>query len=57
MNIKEIRVKALLTQEEFAEEIGVSISAVRKWEIGERCPSLKQQRKLLEFCKKRKIKL
>jgi putative transcriptional regulator len=34
-----LRVKAGLTQSEFARVIGASLGTVRKWELGERSPS------------------
>lgn len=52
MDTKKIRTQALLTQSEFAKEIGVSLSCVSKWERGEFKPSFAQQRKILEFVKK-----
>ena len=57
MNIKEIREKAYLTQERFAEVLGVHISTVRSWEQGLRMPSLTQKGKIVQFCKKRKISI
>lgn len=55
MDTRKIRLTALLTQEEFAKKIGVSASTVAKWERGVFKPSLKQQRKIIEFCKKSEI--
>ena len=52
MNIKEIRLKAFMTQDDFAKQIGVSISAVRTWEQGVSNPSLKAQKKIVDCCKK-----
>lgn len=57
METKNIRLKALLTQDEFAKELGISVSAVRNWESGKFQPSLKQQRKILEFAKKHNIEI
>jgi DNA-binding transcriptional regulator YiaG len=57
METKNIRLKALLTQEEFAEELSISVSAVRNWESGKFQPSLKQQRKILEFAKRNNIEI
>ena len=51
MDVKEIRLKALLTQEEFAKQIDVSVSAIRTWEQGVSKPSLKSQKRIKEFCK------
>ena len=39
----------------FAKQIGVSISAVRTWEQGVSNPSLKAQKKIVDFCKKNGI--
>ena len=55
MDIKEIRLKAFMTQDDFAKQIGVSISAVRTWEQGVSNPSLKAQKKIVDFCKKNGI--
>ncbi len=37
--VAETRLKAGLTQEQFAKATGASLGAVRKWERGERAPS------------------
>lgn len=47
MTIKELREKKEMTQQEFAERLGVSMSAVRTWEKG-RSPS-KSTRKLIRL--------
>ena len=51
MEVKEIRLKALLTQNEFANALGLHVETVRAWEQGKHIPSLKAKRKLKEFCK------
>lgn len=51
MDTKEIRLKAHLTQQEFAKQVGISTASVRKWEQGKYEPRPKAQRKILEFCK------
>lgn len=56
-NVRKIRLQALLTQQELADIIGVKVLAVRCWESGKFKPSLKHQRKLLEFCKERNIEI
>lgn len=53
--IKRIRTQAFLTQAEFAKAIGVSASAVGKWELGLFKPSLRQQAKIVAFCKEKGI--
>ena len=56
-DIKTIRTKLLLLQEELADELGVSIATVRLWEQGKMGMSIKRQREVLEFCKKRGIRI
>jgi DNA-binding XRE family transcriptional regulator len=51
LNIKEIRALMGLTQSEFAQEVGVSLSAVRLWERGETKPKLKYALKIIELDK------
>ncbi|NCD06397.1 MAG: XRE family transcriptional regulator [Spirochaetia bacterium] len=53
--IKEIRTKVLLTQEEFAKEIGVAFATVQSWENRNVEPSFKCKRKIKEFCEKHNI--
>lgn len=36
--VKDIRIKALLSQEAFAKEIGVSFPTVNRWEMGKAKP-------------------
>lgn len=48
--IKEIRIKSLLSQADFAEEIGVSFSTVNRWENGKAIPGFKALKKIKEFC-------
>ena len=54
MDIKQIREYAMLTQEELAKIIGVTRLAVAKWEKGTN-PSIKNRRKLAQFCKENGI--
>lgn len=55
LEIKNIREKALLTQQEFAKELDVSYSVVQKWEQNKLKPSLRYKRRIVEFCKKNGI--
>lgn len=55
MDTKQIRLQALMTQEEFAKALGVSTSAVVSWETGVFKPSITNKRKIVEFCKKHEI--
>lgn len=50
--IKKLRNKMLLTQSEFAKELGVSIASVARWETGENEPTMKVRRKLQALFKK-----
>lgn len=56
-DIKTIRQKLLLLQTEFADELGVSLSAVQLWEQGRREMSIKSQRLVLEYCKKKGVEI
>ena len=49
--IKKIRLTAMLTQQEFADAIGVGIATIQRWEWGNSIPSLRHQRKIVKFCK------
>lgn len=44
--IKELRMKMLLTQTEFAEFLGVTFETVNRWENGRCEPTMKMRRKL-----------
>ena len=55
--IKCIRQKAILTQQEFAKELNISLMTLYRWEIGKNKPSYIAQRKILEFCKNHNIDL
>ena len=54
-DIKRIRRKALMTQEDFAKKIGVSCITVTRWETGKAKPNLKTMRLIDEYCKRNKI--
>ena len=53
--IKKIRLKKFLTQEDFAKELGVSFNTVNRWETGRAKPSIKGMKQIDEFCKKNGI--
>jgi DNA-binding transcriptional regulator YiaG len=55
--IKDLRKKAGLTQEEFAEEIGVSTMSVNCWEKGKRQPSPLALQKLRLFSWETKVRM
>lgn len=48
--IKLIRRKSLLSQDDFAKELGVAPSTVNRWETGKSCPNLATMKKLRDFC-------
>lgn len=50
--IKEVRLKLLLTQKEFAKKMGVSFATVNRWENQKCEPSLRAKRKVLSLLKK-----
>lgn len=54
-DIKRIRRKAFMTQEEFAKEIGVSFGTVNRWETGKARPNLKAMKAIDEYCKRNSI--
>ncbi len=54
-DIKKIRRKAFLTQEDFAREIGVSFATVNRWETGKAKPNLKTMKLIDDYCKRNDI--
>lgn len=53
--IKALRRNCLLSQTDFAREIGVSFSTVNRWETGKSKPNYKALKRLDEYCKKKSI--
>ena len=51
--IKKIRQRSFLTQQDFAKKIGVAFSSVNRWETGRAKPNLKAMKKINTFCFKR----
>lgn len=54
-DIKKIRRKAFLTQEDFAKKIGVSFATVNRWETGKAKPNLKTMKLIDDYCKSNNI--
>ena len=54
-SIKELREKMILSQTEFAKELGVSFASVNRWENGQFEPTIKVKRKLAPYFNKYKI--
>ena len=48
--IKRIRQRSFLTQQDFAEKIGVAFSTVNRWESGRAKPNLKAMKSINAFC-------
>ena len=55
--IKLIRKKAILTKEEFAKKLNISMMTLYRWETGKNEPSYIAQRKIINFCKENNIDL
>ena len=53
--IKDIRIKCLLNQTEFADAIGVSFSTVNRWENEKAIPNYQALKKIKDFCEKNDI--
>ena len=54
-DIKEIRLKSLLSQEAFANALGVSFTTVNRWETGRSKPSYRAMKMIDDFCKENDI--
>ena len=54
-DIKEVRKKAMLSQEDFAKALGVSFSSVNRWETGKTLPNFKAMKRIDAFCKENNI--
>lgn len=54
-DIKIIRQKSLLSQEAFAQILGVSFTTVNRWETGKSKPSYKTMKLIDDYCKANKI--
>lgn len=53
--IKKIRQRCLLTQKDFAKEIGVAFSTVNRWEGGKAKPNISAMKSIKEFCFKNDV--
>ena len=53
--IKHARKELLLSQTEFAKELGVSYATVNRWESGKNKPTYKALRTIDQYCKKKGI--
>ena len=48
--IKKIRQRSFLTQQDFVDKIGVAFSTVNRWESGRVKPNLKAMKSINAFC-------
>ncbi len=48
--LKQLRKRCLLSQSDFAEEVGVSFSTVNRWENGRAIPNYKTLKRIKEYC-------
>lgn len=53
--IKMVRQKSFMSQEAFAQALGVSFTTVNRWESGKSKPSYKAMKLIDEFCKNNNI--
>ncbi|MPM70795.1 hypothetical protein SDC9_117755 [bioreactor metagenome] len=53
--IRITRQRSLMTQEQFAESLGVSFSTVNRWESGKMKPSISNMKSLKFLCQKNEI--
>ena len=54
-NIKIIRQKSFLNQQEFADALGVGLTTVNRWEGGKSLPNLSAMKKLKQYCENNHI--
>ncbi len=53
--VKELREKLILSQQEFADLLGVSFASINRWETGRYEPTIKIKRIIVELCKKNNV--
>ena len=53
--VKKLRLKMLMTQEEFAKLLDVSFATLNRWETGKYIPTIKARRKLQPYFEKYNI--
>ena len=53
--IKSVRHQSLLSQTDFAKELGVSFSTVNRWETGKSVPNYKAIKKIDCYCRENNI--
>ena len=53
--VKKLMDKLILSQEEFADYLGVSFASINRWENGRHEPTIKVKRKIVQLCKENNI--
>ena len=53
--LKTTRMKAFMTQEEFASRMGVTTSTINRWEHGIVNPNMTAMKKIRKFCEEEQI--
>ena len=53
--LRTMRKKALLSQEDFAKEIAVSVGTINRWENGKTRPNIAAMKKIKVFCEGKEI--
>ncbi len=53
--LKQLRKRCLLSQSDFAEEVGVSFSTVNRWENGRAVPNYKTLKRIKDYCDEKNI--
>lgn len=53
--IKKLRERALLTQMEFAETVGVAFSTVNRWKAGKARPNIKAMKNIKAYCEEHNL--
>ena len=56
-DVKNIRQRSLMSQEAFAQTLGVSFTTVNRWETGKCKPSYKTIKLINDFCKNNNIEI
>lgn len=54
-DIRMIRTRSLMSQEDFAKALGVSFTTVNRWETGKSKPNYKAMKQIDAFCKENHI--
>ncbi len=53
--VKELRLKLILSQQEFADLLNVSFASINRWESGKYEPTMKMKKKLIVLFKENNI--